>query len=105
MSKEQRRSSNLLGEALLDAIRQAVRGEIEAFFERSGKPAGEGRNENKEYFTVKEAADFARMAPSTIRLYIRKRQLRAQRVGRRVIIKRMDLETLLESHPIETINL
>src|SRR5262245_26725272 len=86
-------------------LRRIVRQEIEAFFNRNGKPPGETRNGSKEYFSIKEAADFARMAPSTIRLYIRKRQLRAQRVGRRVIIKKADLESLLESHPIGMTNL
>jgi len=93
-------------EAFLEGLlRRIVREEIEAFFDRNGKPTGEPASGSKEYFTVKEAADFACMAPSTIRLCIRKRQLRAQRVGRRVIIKKADLESLLESHPIETINL
>jgi excisionase family DNA binding protein len=55
----------------------------------------------KPYLTVRETADFARLAPSTIRLYIRKRQLKAQKVGRRVIIARSDLEAFLGRNPIE----
>jgi excisionase family DNA binding protein len=53
------------------------------------------------YLTVRETADFARLAPSTIRLYIRKRQLKAQKVGRRVIIARSDIEAFLSRNPIE----
>jgi len=55
----------------------------------------------KPYLSVKEAAEFAGLAPSTIRLYIRKRQLKAQKVGRRVIIVRSDLEDFLSRNPIE----
>jgi hypothetical protein len=33
------------------------------------------------YRTIAEAGELARVSPSTIRLYVRKRQLRAQRVG------------------------
>lgn len=51
------------------------------------------------YLAVKEAADMARLAPSAIRLYIRKLELKAHQVGRRVIIKRTDLEKFSESHP------
>jgi len=41
------------------------------------------------------------LGASTIRLYIRRRQLRAQQVGRRVLVKRSDLEKFLETNPIE----
>ena len=53
----------------------------------------------KPYLSVKEAAEFARLAPSTIRLYIRKGKLKAQKVGRRVIISRGDLEAFLSRNP------
>ena len=55
------------------------------------------------YLTIKEAADISRLGPSTVRLLIRKRQLKALQVGRRVIIKRTDLEKYLEAHPIEAL--
>jgi len=57
----------------------------------------------KPYLTIKAAADISRLGTSTIRLLIRKRQLKALQVGRRVIIKRTDLEKYLEAHPIEAI--
>lgn len=59
---------------------------------------------SRPYLTVKEAADMARLAPSAIRLFIRKRELKANKVGSRVIIKRTDLEGFLEAHPIEAIS-
>jgi excisionase family DNA binding protein len=59
------------------------------------------RRDKKPYLTIQEAADFSRLAPSTIRLYIRQRKLRALKEGRRVIIKSIDLEKFLEANPIE----
>ena len=44
------------------------------------------------------------LGASTIRLAIRKRQLRAQKVGRRVLVKRNDLESFLEANPIEALS-
>ena len=55
----------------------------------------------KPYLTVREAADLARLATSTVRLYIRKRKLKAQKVGRRVIIARCELEAFLSQNPID----
>lgn len=57
-------------------------------------------NGSKAFLTVKQAAEASGLGVSTIRLYIRKRQLRAQHVGRRVLIKRIDLDHFLESNPI-----
>jgi excisionase family DNA binding protein len=37
----------------------------------------------------------ASLAPSTIRLYIRKGELKAHKVGRRVLIAKADLESFL----------
>ncbi|MFQ5853573.1 MAG: helix-turn-helix domain-containing protein [Candidatus Binatia bacterium] len=53
---------------------------------------------------MKEAANLSRLGQSTIHLLIRKRQLKAHQVGSRVIIKRSDLERLLEAHPIEALS-
>ena len=64
----------------------------------AGKPPPES---SRQFFTIKEAADFSRLGGSTIRLYIRKRELRACQVGSRIIIKRNDLERFLEGHPLE----
>jgi len=51
-----------------------------------------------------KAADISRLGLSTIRLFIRKRELKALQVGSRIIIKRTDLERFLEAHPIEVID-
>ena len=61
-------------------------------------------NGEKPYLTVKEASEVSGLGASTIRLAIRKRQLRAQRVGRRVLVKRLDLESFLQANPIEALN-
>ena len=89
-----------MGDALLAAIREAVRAEIR--LTRDGAQDGKKSTDTfKPYLTIKEAADISRLGASTIRLLIRKRQLRAQQVGRRVIIKKADLEKFLEANPIE----
>jgi excisionase family DNA binding protein len=61
------------------------------------------RPAEKSFLTVKQAAETSGLGSSTIRLLIRKRELSAQKVGRRVLIKRSDLENFLESHPIRAI--
>jgi excisionase family DNA binding protein len=98
-------SSSLLGEALLQIIREAVREEIDAAIKQMAVSELCGMNAPAEqsaaYFSVKEAAAFARLATSTIRLYIRKGQLRAYKEGSRVIVKRIDIEAFLEAHPIQ----
>jgi len=92
--------SKVLGDAFVEAIRLAVREEIQAVV--ANKSGGENRKDpSNAYLTVKEAANLSRLAPSTIRLYIRKRELKAHQVGSRVIIKRTDLEQFLEAHPLE----
>jgi excisionase family DNA binding protein len=58
---------------------------------------------DKSFLTVKQAAETSGLGASTIRLLIRRRQLRAQRVGRRVLVKRSDLESFLEANPIRVL--
>jgi excisionase family DNA binding protein len=86
--------------ALESLLRRIVREEI-----HQALSTGQNNKEIKQkpYFTIKEAAEFSRLAPSTIRLYIRQRKLRALKEGRRVIIKSTDLEKFLESTPLEII--
>ena len=98
------KNSALLGEALLEAIRGAVRLEIRAALTENGHGSQKPTETPKCYLTIKEAADISRLGPSTIRLFIRKRELKAHQVGSRVIIKRTDLEGFLESHPIEILS-
>ena len=51
----------------------------------------------KPFLTVREAAEMSRLAPSTVRLYIRKGHLNIRKIGRRVIIARAELERFLGS--------
>ena len=92
---------DLLGEGLLQAIRQAVREEIHAANGQNVHQHSKPMDPALQYLTVKEAAKISRLGVSTIRLSIRRRQLKALQVGSRVIIKRTDLEQFLGSHPIE----
>src|SRR5215469_3359877 len=83
--------------ALESLLRRIVREEI-----REALGNGQKDNETKRpYLTIEEAAQFSRLATSTIRLYIRQRKLRALKEGRRVIIKTTDLEKFLEANPVE----
>lgn len=99
--KESHSTPALLGEAFLEAIRQAVREEIRAVMGQNGHGGKTANETPKPYLTIKEAADISRLGPSTVRLLIRRRELKALQVGRRVIIKRSDLEGYLEANPIE----
>lgn len=51
------------------------------------------------YLTINEASEFARIAVSTVRSYIRKGKLKTQKVGRRIIISRAELEKFLGAAP------
>ncbi len=55
---------------------------------------------DKPYLTVKKAAKMARIAQSLIRLSIRMRELKAHKVGERVIIRWADLERFPEANPM-----
>ena len=54
---------------------------------------------NKSFLTVKQCAEVSGLGISTIRLYLRRRKIPAQKVGRRILIKRTDLDRFLESNP------
>jgi excisionase family DNA binding protein len=84
-------------------LRKLIREEVQAtLFKLNGaiSNAAPGGSQ-KPYLTVKEAADLGRLALSTVRLYIRQRKIKAQKVGRRVIIAREGLEDFLSRNPIE----
>jgi excisionase family DNA binding protein len=92
-------ATNSLETALESLLRRIVRQEIQTAL--AGRVVKTVDAPGKPYLTVKQAAEASGLGASTIRLYIRKRQLRAQNVGRRVLIRRSDLETFLEAEPIE----
>jgi len=98
------KNTALLGEALAAILKPIVREAVREAMGQNGHGVEKPTEIPKCYFTIEEAAKFSLLGPSTIRLYIRKRELRAHQVGRRVIIKRTDLEGFLESHPIEILS-
>jgi len=96
------RSVNL-AEALAAIIKPIVKEAVrEAMSLNSPGAAQSSTAAGKSFLTIKQAAATSGLGASTIRLAIRRRQLRAQKVGRRVLVKRSDLETFLEANPIET---
>ena len=92
---------SLLGEALLIGIRQVIREELQAVLDTSSlaSPHTRSRRVKQTHFSVKEAARMVSLAPSTIRLYIRKGRLKAHKAGRRVLIAKADLESFLRMNP------
>jgi len=98
---EPSKNNALLGEALLEAIRQAVREEIKASQSQNGHLSKIATEPVRSYFTVEQAAKYSCLGESTIRLYMQKGKLKALKVGSRVIFKREDLDTFLEAHSKE----
>lgn len=96
-------TSALLGEAIAAALKPLVRETVreELSQAHNGHQNSKLMEPATPYLTVKEAAELSRLGSSTIRLAICRRQLKAYQVGRRVTIKRSDLEQFLEAHPIE----
>lgn len=92
-----------LAEALAAILKPIVKEAVREAMTLNAKAAMQSPGE-KSFLTIKQAAEVSGLGPSTIRLYIRKRQLRAQRVGRRVLVKRSSLEKFLESNPIAALS-
>ena len=78
-------------------LRQLLREEIGRLV--APRVAGVEAEQPPAYLTVEQAADVSSLAPSTIRLHIRKGGLKASKVGRRVIISRTELERFLRVNP------
>jgi excisionase family DNA binding protein len=91
--------NNLLSEAFADIIKPIVEEAVRQALHNNSHQIRSGAVD-KAFLTIKQAADISGLGPSTIRLYIRKRQLAAQKVGRRVLIKGSDLEAFVESNRI-----
>jgi excisionase family DNA binding protein len=92
---------NSLAEALAVILKPIVKEAIREAMGVSEREAGQGTSKDQAFFTVKQVAEHSGLGSSTIRLLIRKRKLRAQKVGRRVLIKKSDLESFLEANPIK----
>jgi excisionase family DNA binding protein len=91
-------SATLLETALEELLRRVIRQEIRAALTEIGLK--NRKRITRDYLSIKEVVDVSRLAVPTIRLFIRKRKLPALKVGRRVLIKRADLEKYLEAQPI-----
>jgi excisionase family DNA binding protein len=89
-----------LAEALAAIIKPIVKEAVLEALGNGGRRNEESTRSDKTFLTVKQAAKTSALGASTIRLAIRRRQLRAQKVGRRVLVKRSDLENFLEANPI-----
>jgi excisionase family DNA binding protein len=96
-------SNNSLAEALADIIKPIVKEAVREAMHINPLGSLQAAIADKSFLTVKQAAETSGLGVSTIRLLIRRRQLGAQKVGRRVLIKRSELENFLESQPIRAI--
>jgi excisionase family DNA binding protein len=96
-------SDNSLAEALAAIIKPIVKEAVREAMNLNLRGAIQAGVAEKAFLTVKQATEHSGLGSSTIRLLIRKRQLGAQKVGRRVLIKRTDLERFLEANPIRAL--
>ncbi len=96
-------TNNSLAEALAAIIKPIVKEAVREALNLNARGATQSAAE-KSFLTIKQAAETSGLGASTIRLAIRRRRLQAQRVGRRVLIKRSDLEAFLGANPIMAIN-
>jgi excisionase family DNA binding protein len=92
--------NNSLAEALAAIIKPIVKEAVREALSNNDRGARQSTPTDKVFLTVKQAATHSGLGCSTVRLLIRRRQLNAQKVGRRVLIKRNDLQIFLESDPI-----
>ena len=93
--------NNFLVDALAAIIKPIVKEAVREALNLNSRGAMQASVADRSFLTVKQTAETSGLGSSTIRLLIRKRQLRAQKVGRRVLIKRSDLEKFLEANTIE----
>ena len=96
--------NNSLAEALAAIIKPIIKEAVREAMSLNPRGTVQSVAADKSFLTIKQAAETSGLGASTIRLAIRKRQLRAQKVGRRVLVKRSDLELFLEAHPIVAIS-
>jgi excisionase family DNA binding protein len=93
-------TNNSLAEAFADIIKPIVEEALRQALNTNSREEPPEAFAHKGFLTVKEAAGYSGLGSSTIRLYIRKRRLQTHKVGRRVLIKRTDLEAFLEANAI-----
>jgi excisionase family DNA binding protein len=73
--------------------------DLESLVERAVRRALE-TGATVEVLSTAEAAALARRSPKTVRRWIRTRRLRAQRSGRRLVVRRADLTTFLDGKAV-----
>jgi excisionase family DNA binding protein len=93
--------NSFLVDALAAIIKPIVKEAVREALNLNSRGAMQASVADRSFLTVKQATVTSGRGSSTIRLLIRKRQLPAQKVGRRVLIKRSDLEKFLEANTIE----
>jgi excisionase family DNA binding protein len=88
----------------VEQFRQVIRQEILSVMNQktsSHKTLTQDRSlEDRAYLKISEAAKLTTLAPSTIRLYVRRGKLKAEGVGRRRIISRAELDRFLSAEDI-----
>jgi excisionase family DNA binding protein len=69
--------------------------EKEDAMRRKGKEGPEVQDINRELLDIREAAGYTRLQKSTIRAWIHQRRLPSVKLGRRVFLRRKDLDRLI----------
>jgi len=96
-------ANSSLSEVLTDIIKPIVEEAVRQALNTNSREVRPGAFADKAFVNIKQAAYISGLGSSTIRLYIRNRQIPALKVGSRVLIKRTDLEAFLESNRIRAI--
>src|SRR5258708_23058253 len=79
----------------VEQFREVVRQEILSAINNTVMSPKRDDYSDKPYLTIAEAAKFTTLAQSTIRLYGRIGKLRIQKIGKRCMLNRAELERLL----------
>jgi len=80
----------MLSNPFLDIHQELV--EIKKVLQELSKPVEDPK---PEHFTVKETAEFLKVSEQSVHNYIKKGFIPAQKIGRIILIKRIDLENAL----------
>lgn len=78
-------------EDLEELVQTSVHKVLTAFFSEKEEKA-----RSKEFITVKEAAGLLGVAELTVRNYITQGSLKAERIGRRIRIRKIDIDNALK---------
>lgn len=78
-------------DALEDLVRSSMKESLKDFYEKQKKAENSQVN-----LTIKEAARFLNVSDLTVRNYIKRGDIKARRIGNRLIIKKEQLENALK---------